>query len=93
MILLDERVLASFGGGIRRQWRVDYLSVPAEHTEVSFIKSYFASIYTPGWDGGYGVARLDALGVYEIVAAQEAFMRSRYGTVRTIEQRSGVGKA
>jgi hypothetical protein len=95
MILLDERVLhASFGGGIRRQWRVDYLSAPADR-EVSLTKSYFASIYTPDWDGGYdvdrypsygpdwrrscrvAVARLEALGVYELATAQETFMRSR----------------
>ncbi len=31
MVVLDERVLhASFGGGIRRQWRVDFLGVPAD---------------------------------------------------------------
>jgi hypothetical protein len=57
MVLLDERVLhASFGGGIRRQWRVDYLGVPAD-TELSLTKSYFASIYAPDWDGGSDVDR------------------------------------
>ena len=84
MILLDERVLhASFGGGIRQQWRVDYLRAPADR-DVNLTKSYFASIYTPDWDGGYdvdrypsygpdwrrsgrvAVARLEALGVYEV---------------------------
>jgi hypothetical protein len=97
MVLLDERVLhASFGGGIRRQWRVDYLGAPAD-TEVTLTKSYFARLYTPDWDGGYdvdrypsygldwrqsrrrAVARLEALGVYEVATAQEAFMRSRRG--------------
>ena len=94
MVLLDERILhASFGGGIRRQWRVDYLS--AADTEVILTKSYFARIYTPNWDGGYDVdrypsygtdwrqssrrtvARLEALGVDQLAATQEAFMRSR----------------
>lgn len=93
MILLDERVLhASFGGAIRRQWRVDYLSAPGD-AEVNLTKSYFASIYTPDWYGGYdvdrypsygpdwrqsgrmAVARLEALGVYQLAIAQEAFMR------------------
>jgi hypothetical protein len=96
MILLDERVLhASFGGGIRRQWRVDYLSAPVSTEVETLTKSYFASIYTPDWDGGYdvdrypsygpdwrnstrtAVAQLEAIGVYEIATAQEAFMRSR----------------
>jgi len=62
MVLLDERILhASFGGGIRRQWRVDYLSAPAE-TEVILTKSYFARIYTPNWDGGYDVDRYPSYG-------------------------------
>jgi hypothetical protein len=97
MVLLDERVLhASFGGGIRRQWRVDYLCAPTD-TEVTLTKSYFARLYPPDWDGGYdvdrypsygsdwrqssrrAVARLEALGVYEVATAQEAFMRSRRG--------------
>ena len=99
MILLDERVLhASVGGGVRRQWRVDYLGAPAD-TEVNLTKSYFARIYTPDWDGGYdvdrypsygpdwrrssrgAVARLEALGVYEVATAQEAFIRSRRGSL------------
>jgi hypothetical protein len=104
IVLLDERVLhASFGGGSRRQWRVDYLGVPAD-TEVELTKSYFASIYSPDWDGGYdvdrypsygrdwrqssrvAVAQLEAFGVYELASAQEAFMCSRRGTVRSLER-------
>jgi hypothetical protein len=62
MLLLDERVLhASFGGGIRRQWRVDYLGAPAD-TEVNLTRSYFAGIYTPDWDGGYDVDRYPSYG-------------------------------
>jgi hypothetical protein len=111
MILLDERVLhASFGGGSRRQWRVDYLGAPAD-AEVSLTRSYFASIYAPDWDGGYdvdrypsygpdwrrssrtAVARLEALGVYEIAAAHEAFMRSLRRTDRSLERPSGFVEA
>jgi hypothetical protein len=107
MIVLDERVLhASFGGGIRRQWRVDYVSAAAD-TEVNLAKSYFASIYAPDWDGGYdvdrypsygpdwrhssrsAVARLEALGVYELATAHEAFMRSRRATDRSLKRPSG----
>jgi len=62
MVLLDERVLhASFGGGIRRQWRVDYLGVPTD-SEVNLTKSYFARIYTPDWDGGYDGDRYPTYG-------------------------------
>ena len=96
MILLDEHLFhASFGGGIRRQWRTDYLNVPMDAEAESRTKSYFASIFAPDWDGGYdverypsygpdwrsssraAVAQLEALGVYELAAAQEAFTRSR----------------
>jgi hypothetical protein len=99
VILMDEHVLhAAFGGGVRRQWRVDYLSVPDGSEEVLRAKSYFASLYDPEWDGGYDVDRypsygpdwkrssraavtqLEALGVYEIASAHEAFIRSRSGS-------------
>ncbi len=96
LILLDEHVLhASFGGGTRRQWRVDFVNAPVGAEAEDLTKSYFAGIYPPDWDGGYdvdrypsygpdwrdssrpAVAQLDALGVYELAAAQEAFTRSR----------------
>jgi hypothetical protein len=96
LILLDEHLFhASFGGGTRRQWRVDFVSAPASAEAEELTKAYFAGIYVPDWDGGYdvdrypsygtdwrdsrrpAVAQLDALGVYELAAAHEAFMRSR----------------
>lgn len=96
MILLDEHLFhASLGGGIRRQWRVDYVKWPVDAEAENRTKSYFASIYAPDWDGGYDVDRypsygsdwrrssraavtqLEALGVYELAAAQEAFTRSQ----------------
>jgi hypothetical protein len=96
LVLLDEHVFhASFGGGARRQWRVDFVNVPVGIEAEDLTKSYFAGIYAPDWDGGYDVDRypsygpdwrdssrpavgqLDALGVYELAAAQEAFTRYR----------------
>jgi hypothetical protein len=96
MILFDEHLFhASFGGGLRRQWRIDYVSGPATAEAEGQTRAYFAGIYPPDWDGGYDVdrypsygsdwrdsgrptvARLEALGVYELAAAQEAFTRSR----------------
>ena len=95
MILFDEHLFhASFGGGTRRQWRVDYVRDPVDTAAEERTKAYFAGIYPPDWDGGYyvdrypsygpdwrdsrrtSVARLDALGVYELAARQEAFARS-----------------
>jgi hypothetical protein len=96
VILMNEHVFhAAFGGGVRRQWRVDYLGVPVGGEEFILTESYFASLYDREWDGGYdvdrypsygpdwrrsgraAVAQLEALGVYEGAAAQEAFIRSR----------------
>jgi hypothetical protein len=96
LILLDEHLFhASFGGGTRRQWRVDFVKAPVGAEAEELTKSYFAGIYPPDWDGGYdvdrypsygpdwrgssrpAVAQLDALGVYELAVAQEAFTRSR----------------
>ena len=99
MILLNEHLFhASSGGGIRRQWRVDYLHLPVGREAESQAKAYFAGLYTPEWDGGYdvdrfpsygpdwrhssraAVAQLEALGVYELAAAQEAFTRAQRRT-------------
>jgi hypothetical protein len=96
LILLHEHLFhASFGGGTRRQWRVDFVNAPVGAEAEELTRSYFAALFPPDWDGGYdvdrypsygpdwrdsgrpAVAQLDALGVYELAAAQEAFTRSR----------------
>jgi hypothetical protein len=96
IIVFDEHLLhASFGGGSRRQWRIDYIADPAGAEEEEQAKAYFRELYRPDWDGGYdahrypsygsdwlnsarpAVARLEALGVYELAARQEARARSR----------------
>jgi hypothetical protein len=96
IILLDEHLFhASFGGGTRRQWRLDYVRSPVGAEAENRTKAYFANTYAPDWDGGYDVdrypsygpdwrssdratvAQLEALGVYELAATQEAFTRSR----------------
>jgi hypothetical protein len=111
MILLDEHLFhASFGGGTRRQWRVDYVKAPVGAEAEHHTKSYFASVYTPDWDGGYdvdrypsygpdwrdsrrpAVAQLEALGVYELAAVQEAFMRSRRQAGGVLAERLAPGR-
>ena len=96
IIVFDEHLFhASFGGEIRRQWRVDYIADPANAEAEEQARVYFRELYRPDWDGGYdvdrypsygsdwvqsprrAVARLEALGVYELAARQEAFSRSR----------------
>ena len=101
LILIDEHLFhSSYGGTVRRQWRVDYLRVPLDAGEETNTKAYFANIYPADWDGSYDVDRypsygpdwrnsgrtsathLERLGVYDLAAKQEAFVRSR--------KRSGV---
>ena len=56
VIVFDEHLLhASSGGGVRRQWRVDHLARPATPAEDAVVRSYFAAIFSPDWDGGYDV--------------------------------------
>ena len=58
MIALDEHFFhVSFGGGTRRQWRVDYVNVPSGAEAEKHVKSYFARIYPAEWDEGYDVDR------------------------------------
>jgi hypothetical protein len=63
LILLNEHLLhASFGGGIRRQWRVDFVQAPVDADTERITQSYFADIYPPDWDGGYDVDRYPTYG-------------------------------
>jgi len=63
LIVLDEHLFhASFGGRTRRQWRVDFVSVPVSAEAEDLTKSYFGGIYPPDWDGGYDVDRYPSYG-------------------------------
>jgi hypothetical protein len=58
VIFFNEHLFhSSIGGNTRRQWRADYVSIPRDQETEHNVKSYFASIYTPDWDGGYNVDR------------------------------------
>jgi Phytanoyl-CoA dioxygenase (PhyH) len=96
VIAFDEHLFhSSFGGGVRRQWRLDYLRTPQSPEEERETVAYFAGLYPPDWDAAYDVdrypsygsdwrasgrscvGRLEALGVYELAARQEAQMRKK----------------
>jgi len=63
LIVIDEHLFhSSYGGAVRRQWRVDYLRVPLNAEEERDTKSYFESIYPPDWDGSYDVDRYPSYG-------------------------------
>ena len=63
LIVLDEHVWhASAGGGIRRQWRVDFLRVPHTAEMTMQTKAYFADLYAPTDDIGYDATRYPSYG-------------------------------
>jgi hypothetical protein len=63
VIVFDEHLFhASFGGGTRRQWRVDYIHNPASAEAEDQAKAYFRELYRPDWDGGYDVDRYPSYG-------------------------------
>jgi hypothetical protein len=63
MIVFDEHLFhSSFGGGVRRQWRVDYVSDPMSAEAESHTRSYFSGIFPSDWDGGYDVERYPSYG-------------------------------
>jgi hypothetical protein len=56
VIAFDEHLFhASANGGVRRQWRLDFVRDPGDADEAVRVKEYFARIFPPDWDGGYDV--------------------------------------
>lgn len=54
LLLFDEHLFhASCGGGLRRQWRVDFLCDPVGPQAEQETQAYFASIFPEHWNGGY----------------------------------------
>jgi hypothetical protein len=63
LILMDEHLFhASFSGGVRRQWRVDFLPLPTDADAERDTKTYFEQLYPPDWEGGYDVDRYPSYG-------------------------------
>jgi len=53
---------ASRDGGIRRQWRTDFVRDPVDAERERETIAYYAAIYSPDWDGGYDVDRFPSYG-------------------------------
>jgi hypothetical protein len=54
VIVFDEHLFhSSFGGGVRRQWRIDFLRHPIDADADHLTREYFRRLYPPDWDGGY----------------------------------------
>lgn len=64
LIIMNERTRhAAYGGNTRRQWRADYVAIPHTSSEEAVLRSYVASNFCPGWDGGYNVDRFPTYGL------------------------------
>ena len=58
VIVFDEHLFhSSFGGGVRRQWRIDFLRDPIGAEAESLTRKYFQALYPADWDGGYDSQR------------------------------------
>jgi hypothetical protein len=63
LIVLEERLWhASFGGNVRRQWRVDFLRVPVDEETDRLTRQYFADLYRPDSVVRYDAARHPSYG-------------------------------
>ncbi len=78
VIAFDEHLLhGSAGGTNRRQWRVDYVRDPVGFDEGAKVRSYFANIFPPDWDGGYDVDRYPSYGPDWLASGGPAVARLR----------------
>jgi hypothetical protein len=58
VIVFDEHLFhSSFGGGVRRQWRIDFVCDPIGADAESLTRKYFQELYPADWDGGYDSQR------------------------------------
>ena len=65
-IAFDEHLLHASdggGGGVRRQWRVDFLRAPEGPDEEAAVRRYYAGNFSPDWDGGYDVEAFPTYGL------------------------------
>jgi hypothetical protein len=73
VIVFDEHLFhASACGAVRRQWRVDYVREPDDDESKARVKTYFAGIYPPRWDGGYDVDRHPSYGADWLASGRRA---------------------
>ena len=65
LIAFDDHLLhASFGGAVRRLWRIDFCADPANQVEESLVRADYARILDGSWDLGDDVERYPSFGPY-----------------------------
>jgi hypothetical protein len=95
LIVFDERLWhASSGGGERRQWRVDFVADPTTPAEEEQIRTYFAGMFPPGWDGGYDVDRYPSYGAHWCRSRDPWVNRLRHlGAIERADQEEAAARA
>ena len=65
LIAFDDHLThSSFGGAVRRQWRIDFGADPANEVEESLVRADYARILDGSWDLGDDVERYPSFGPY-----------------------------
>ena len=65
LIAFDDHLThSSFGGTVRRQWRIDFGADPANEVEESLVRADYARILDGSWDLGDDVERYPSFGPY-----------------------------
>jgi hypothetical protein len=65
VIVFDKHLYhASAGGGVRHQWRVDYVEDPVDAEGERRVRKYLGGLFSPDWDGGYDVDRYPTYGAH-----------------------------
>ena len=65
VIVFDEHLThGSVGGGVRRQWRVDFTVEPRTDTEAALVHRSYAKLFDLDWDAGDDVDRYPSFGPY-----------------------------
>lgn len=78
LLVFDEHLFhASAGGGVRRQWRVDFVRDPDDLDSEQVVRQYFAGIFPADWDGGYDSVRYPSYGSDWLASGQPSVERLR----------------
>ncbi len=78
LLVFDEHLFhASAGGGVRRQWRVDFVRDLDDLASEELVRQYFAGIFPPDWDGGYDALRYPSYGPDWLASGRPSVERLR----------------
>jgi hypothetical protein len=78
VLVFDEHLLhSSRGGGVRRQWRVDYFADPRTPAEEGLARELLSRVFPSDWRGGYDAERFPSYGSDWLSSGRRAVERLR----------------